>query len=139
MLALSVLTTRIAAQMPQLKRVAGFADLVAARGKVTVFPAAYVIPERESAEENSLIGIHDQRISESFTVLLLAKNVTDARGLAAQEEVKALSDALRAALLGWQPSTAHTPLDLVSAGPLELADQILFWPETYKTRYYVRN
>lgn len=139
MLALTTLVDRLKAQVPALKRVAGVADLVAAKGSFTAFPAAYVIPERESASPNALHGVHDQQIVEAFTVLHLVKNAKDATGLAAQGDLKALVDATRAALKGWQPTVNHTPADLVQGGPLELTDQILYWPETYQTTTYLRS
>lgn len=135
MLSLAVITARLQAEMPQLRLVAGAAALAAAKDQLTALPAAYVLPGSETAQRNPLLDAsqHSQVSTEQVTVILAARNVRDARGAAAHAELLALSQALRAALVGWAPDDARGALNFVRAGPLELGDAVLFWPETYDT------
>lgn len=140
MLLLSLLTDRIAEQVPQFVTITGLAELVAAKGIARRKPACYIAPGQESASADQMIGRTSQRVSETFGVWIAVGNGASATGTQAQAEIKALADAVRAALIGWQPDAAYIPIELVSAGPIQWDDdQTLFWPEIYRTEYYLEN
>lgn len=140
MLSLATLTTRISTQVTALATVTGMADLIAAKGVAKRKPACYIAPGQESAGAASLIGRTSQRIVETFGVWIAVSNGASATGVAAQAELKTLVDSVRAALIGWPPTTGYTPIELVSAGPIQWDDdQTLFWPEIYRTEYYLEN
>jgi len=138
MIDLRTIATRIETLVPEFGRVAGVADLAAARNGVIKLPAAYIMPGSETAAPNKMLGGHAQEVVERFTILIVAKNVSDQSGLAAQVELSDLSRKVRAALLGWQPTGEHTPVNLAGAGPLELAHQMLYWPEGFQVSTTVR-
>lgn len=140
MLALAAITARIVAQVSGFRTVTGLADLLAAKGMVKAPPACYVAPGQESAQPNPMTGRVTQRVTETFSVWIAVAAGASATGEAAQASLKTLVDATRAALVGWQPSAAYLPFELVSAGPIQWDDgQTLFWPETYRTEYYLEN
>lgn len=140
MLSLATLTTRIATQVAALATVTGMADLIAAKGVVKRKPAAFVAPGQETALPGAMIGRTSQRVAETFGIWIAVANGASATGTAAQAELKTLADSVRAALVGWQPDANHTPVELVSAGPVQWDDdQTLFWPEIYRTEYYLEN
>jgi hypothetical protein len=132
MIDLSTLSARLRTLVPEFARVAGVADLAAAKNAVLSLPAAYIMPGSETASPSSLIGRHTQKVTERFTILIVAKNVSDQSGMAAQSEIAVLSGKVRDALLGWQPTASHAPVELFGAGPLELANQLLYWPEGFQ-------
>lgn len=78
-----------------------------------------------------------QLASVRFSVLLVAKNVSDRRGKAAADELHPVLTALRARLAGWVPPKCHTPIECVSGLPRgDTADGYLFvWEETFSTAY----
>jgi hypothetical protein len=138
MIKVATIAARLMSLVPELARVAGVSDLAAAKGNVTQLPAAYIMPEPERAKPNKLMGGHSQELIERFTILLLVKNVSDYGGMAAQEEVEALSAKVRAAMLGWQPTPEHSPVDLVGAGPLDPTNNLLYWPEGFQASTTIR-
>lgn len=140
MLPIAILVTRVTGQVPQFTAVTGMAELVAASGIVRRKPACYIAPGQETASPDEMIGRTTQRVAETFGIWIAVSNGASATGLAAQSEIKQLSDAVRAALIGWQPDPAYLPIELVSAGPIQWDDdQTLFWPEIYRTEYYLEN
>lgn len=140
MLALATLAGRIDAEAAGFATVTGLADLVAASGIVKRLPACYVAPGQETASPDPMIGRSSQRVVETFGVWVAVSSGASATGGAAQAVLKTLVDALRAALVGWQPGAGYTPIELVSAGPIQWDDgQTLFWPEIYRTEYYLEN
>lgn len=137
MLSIRVLAERIADQVPQLATVTGLAELVASKGIVKRKPACFIAPGSETAQPNPLLGRTSQRVAETFGLWIALDNGADATGLKRQDELKALADQVRAALVGWQPGPEYLPIELVSAGPIQWDDgQTLFWPEQYRTEYY---
>lgn len=132
MLDQTALATRIAAQAPAFKLVDEFAGLVAAKGVARAVPAAFIFPSAETAPEpDNYAGL--QRLRVDFGVLIVVRNVADAGGGAAQAEAKDLSDALRAALRGWSPGANYSRIRLASAGPAEMSNGYLYWPENFST------
>lgn len=140
MLALVTLEDRIRTQVPSLISVTGLADLVAAKGVLKRLPACYIAPGQESAQPNQMIGRVTQQVNETFGLWLAVSSGASVTGEAAQAVLKDLVDKVRAALVGWQPLANYTPIELASAGPVQWDDgQTLFWPETYRTEYYLEN
>lgn len=138
MLPLSVLVDRIREQVPEFANVTGVAELVAAKGIAQRRPACYIAPGQETADRDAMIGRASQRVRETFGIWIAVANGASATGAAAQEQLGTLAAAARAALVGWQPDAEHTPIELVSAGPVQWDDdQTLFWPELYQTEYYL--
>lgn len=140
MLSLTTLSGRIQEQVPNLASVTGLAELIAAKGIVKRHPACYIAPGQESAQPNPMIGRVTQRVNETFGLWIAVPSGSSATGEAAQAVLKDLVDKVRAALVGWEPVAGYLPIELVSAGPIQWDDgQTLFWPETYRTEYYLEN
>lgn len=138
MLPLATLTDRISAQVAGFVGVTGLAELIAAKGIAQRRPACYVAPGQETASPDTMIGRASQRVVETFSLWIAVANGASATGARAQEQLGELAAATRAALVGWQPGDSYTPIELVSAGPVQWDDdQTLFWPEQYKTEYYL--
>jgi hypothetical protein len=134
MISLATLRDRITDMVPDLVSVTGVAALVAAKGVVKRQPACYIAPGEERAGGNEEVdGAVTQLHAETFVCWLAVANGASATGMDAQEDLAALSESLRAALIGWEPTPDYTPIELVSAGPVQWEDdQTLFWPELYR-------
>lgn len=101
-------------------------------------PAAYVIPQRDTAGRNNVIGAVRQRVGASFGVIIMLGNLRDARGGQAVADIDAVKADVRAALLGWTPQTGWEPV-LMGAGSLIDIDQgVLVWMESFSTAYQFR-
>lgn len=138
MLPLATLMDRIRAEAPGFANVTGLAELIAAKGIAQRHPACYIAPGQETASPDTMIGRASQRVVETFGVWIAVANGASATGARAQQNLGDMAGAVRAALVGWQPGDGYTPIELVSAGPVQWDDdQTLFWPEQYKTEYYL--
>ena len=126
---------RLSMRVPTLAgRVAGAADLAAAAEDAVAPPAAWVLREDEQAAPNErLQGPVRQRLRCRVSVVLAVENVADARGEAADADLLALRRAVFAALIGWTPPGAETPVELAAGGRLGFDDQILWWGDLFTT------
>src|SRR5690606_38800702 len=98
---LAPIAERLRAQVPALKLVAGAADFLAAEGRLTIDPAAFVLPVAEAAGPNRLsVGAVRQPLTFTFGVVLALKTP----GAASERQLDALTPlrlAVRRALVGW--------------------------------------
>jgi hypothetical protein len=109
-----------------------------ARGAVQS-PSAYVVPIGDTAEPNRLAtGAHDQRITDTFGVLLVVRDLSDAKGGAAAQTFSAIKSAVRDALVAWTPSPADTPVELVDGKTIEMINGELWWLERYRSQFHLR-
>lgn len=140
MLAIETLKQRIADQVPALVSVRELADLIAAKGIVSRAPACFVAPGQESADRSPMIGRVSQRVNETFSLWLAIDNGASATGSRALQELQQLVASVRASLVGWRPSPDFLPIELVSGGPIQWdSGETIFWPEQYRTEYYLEN
>lgn len=74
-------------------------------------PAAFVLTLAESAEPSPIMtGGFRQRVTARLAVVLVVRDLHDARGDAAADQAETLAETVRLALAGWQPDGAETPL-----------------------------
>lgn len=122
-----------------LKLVAGAAALAQAiETRPAATPAVYVTPLAENPGPAQFSGDDIQRIDAAIGVVFALKNVADPRGEAAQADLQALRDAVKASLLGWVPLEHHAPL---SRGPSALQDfreGTVWWQDIYLSSFYER-
>ena len=126
---------------PELKLVAGAAEFQAASASnPKAAPAAYVFLLSEVASPNSLgnVGVL-QRVQAHIGVSIAVRNVADAQGAASGQDLQAVRQAVKVALLGWPPAAGHEPLERVSSDLLAFRDGYLWWQDVYATAYYDRS
>ena len=129
----SPVITRLRAQLTGFKSVGGAAELDAAASIAPATPSAFVMPLAETAEAPSLAGIHDQRIEQSFAVVIVLANRRDATGAAAAQDLHALRMQVRAALLGWVPDASNGETVAFTSGRLiRLDDGRLWWSDEFR-------
>jgi len=129
---------RIRDQVSGLREVAGAADLQSVlAGRITP-PAAFVFRVQTRAGENSIVNGVDQRVTETYAVVIVTRNVRDPRGADSSDDNEALASSVSTALLGWQPASDADPLEYDGGRLLSLSDGFLFWQEAYRTARYRR-
>lgn len=132
--------TRLQATVSALKLVGGAADFQkASEANPAAAPAAYVFPLREVAGPNPVAPDVHQRVATEVAVVLAVKNVSDARGAAAQQDMTTLRAAVKAVLLGWVPAAGYDALERGTGGLLAFRDGYMWWQDTYTTAFYDRS
>lgn len=124
-----------------LRHVAGAAEYAAldAPPPQARQPAAFVLPLAEVAGPNGLAtGPVRQRITATIGVVLLATSLRDPRGEAAADQLGPLCAALRAALIGWQPTVEHDPIEFRRGALVDITEGTLAWQDQFETAITVR-
>ena len=114
------------AHVPLLEgRVAGaaeFSAMMAGELRPEIYPAAYVIPLGESAEDNDAMNAVYQVVTERLGVVVAFDNTADRRGQGVTQLYRPMRAALFAALLNWRgtdPDRALRGFELGSGGLLQ--------------------
>lgn len=135
---LQAIIDRLNEVVPEFKgRAAGAAQLVAALAGPVTPPSAFVMLVGEGSSRNEYAtGAFAQRVVARFGVVLVVRNVSDVRGAAAVLDLEGLRTAVMGALLNWQPSAAHDPVEHVTGRLDNYDDQTLWWIDEFSTIFY---
>ena len=115
-------TELLAIDPPVFRIVGGAADFAAIADAPHAFPAAYVFVEEEASAENETItGPVVQRMESDIAVVIVTKNLTDAKGAAAAAEIETLKTTVRAKLIGFVPEATQdgTPVTHIAGALLK--------------------
>lgn len=131
---------RLAAAVPELKHVGGaVAFQQAAENNPTITPCAFVFPLEETPAPSELACSVIQRVSATVSVMLVVRNVSDAQGVAAQQDLEVLRRAVKRCLLGWAPLDEHDPLERGPGSLMAFKDGHMWWQDIYGTIFYDRS
>jgi hypothetical protein len=133
-----LLEARLRAFVPELTEVAGAAGLASIAKARLSDGGCYLFQERIAASPNGMINATMQRLTETIAVLIVVRNVQDARGGDAADAVFALRALINAALLDWQPDPGADPLEYGGGTLVTFADGFLIWKDSYMTNQYLR-
>jgi hypothetical protein len=132
------IVTRLTAQVgTRLKGVGKTSSLIDALGKFTGGPRAFVLPAaRRPSPNDTGTQVVRQRVVETYTVLLAFSRrgeLFDAMG--------ETSDAVIAALLGWQPEGATGVFEYAGGGmlPVDLNEGVIFWGDNFAINSQLRS
>lgn len=128
------------ASVPALKQVgaaAQFQSAVESNPKAT--PAAFVISLGDDPGASAMADQIIQRVATTLGVVLVVRNLSDSKGVAAGEDMEALRAAVKAALLGWQPAPEYDPLQRGRGTLLAFKDGHMWWQDIYLTASYDRS
>jgi hypothetical protein len=126
---------------PPLRQVEGAGEYAAltAPPPLARQPAAFVIPLTETGGPNNLAaGPVRQRIAQTFGVVLLLGNLRDARGQSAAAALVGVQQAVRAALIGFQPTADHDPIEFRRGQLIDIAEGALAWQDEFETAITMR-
>lgn len=135
----SIIEERIRAQVPELRQVAGAADLDAIKSGRIHPPAAYVFEVGRAAQPNALLMAVHQETRDSYAVVVVVDNRRDARGGDGSDACRLLRDRIATALVGWQPDPEGAALEYVGGNLVEFVNQHLYWQEVYRTTGTLRS
>lgn len=130
---------QIKAKATSFKHVGGAAALAAITqsGGMTT-PSCYVVRERVTAAQNDSLKTVSQKLTETISVLIITRCVTDAFGSAQSDLNESLSDEIKTVLLGYVPAVGYDPLRYVGGVLVSLSDGFLLWKDTYSTSGMIR-
>lgn len=103
-----------------------------------IAPVAYVHPVGDRAGPNALLRAVDQKLDRRIGVLISLAVSGQDRGEDATDPLDLLTAELRAALIGWQPDPAATPMELEGGTLQRVGDGSLWWLDTYRTNTRLR-
>lgn len=135
----AIIEERIRAQVPELRQVAGAADLGAVKAGRVIPPAAYVFEVGRTAQPNTLLMAVYQETRDSYAVVVVVDNRRDARGGDGSDACRLLRDRIATALIGWQPDPESAALEYVGGHLVEFVNQHLYWQEVYRTTGTLRS
>ena len=128
------------ASVEALQLVGGAADFqTAVENNPTVTPCAFVIALDEKYGPSQDATIVIQRVEATVGVVFVVRNVSDAHGAAARQELAPLRKAVSELLLGWEPVSSYAPLEGAAANLLVFKDGHMWWQDVYVTSFYNRS
>ncbi len=137
---LARLEDQLMGQPGGFKKIGGAADLEAIGNGVVPTPACFVVPMRESADDNATFGQFEQRVTVGFSVVLAASNRRDATGAAALAGLEPLRRQIKAAIVGWAPEADFgEPVHFSGGSLLSFADGLLWWADEFRVVTYERS
>lgn len=104
-------------------------------------PAAYVLVESEESEANTRItGPVLQRCLADVAVVIVTDNVSDHTGAAASNDIEALKAMVRAALIGFVPSSNQdgTPVEHISGELIKAKGGTVWHRELFAVVHYLQ-
>lgn len=127
-----------------LREVAGVGELAALKAlpPAHLLPAAYVLPLAEAADPaaGDAPGSVGQIVTVRFGIVLaVAASRPDPQGGAAVAEIDPVRRAIRAALLGWCPPGADSPISYVAGDLLSVEPSGIWWQDSYETQTIYRS
>ncbi|MYM80538.1 hypothetical protein GTP44_01005 [Duganella sp. FT50W] len=131
---------RLRELVPEIKQVGGAADFQSAvESNPTVTPACYVFSLGEAPAPSQFAGRLIQRVRASVGIVLVVKNLTDAKGVAALEDTDALRNKVKQVVYGWRPADGNDPLERGDSNLLAFRDGHVWWQDIYLTSYIDRS
>ena len=134
----SIVETRIKDNVTDFKEVSGAADLRTILVNAVNTPGCYVYRERNAARPNDRLNIVSQQRTEQIGLIIVTRNVKDARGGVNADESEQLCDLIQTQLLGYEP-TGYTQLGYVSGDLVLLRDGLHFWRDVYRADKTIRS
>ncbi|WP_238913807.1 Gp37 family protein [Achromobacter insolitus] len=125
---------RLAEQVSGVRRIGGAADLDAALRSTVSPPSLYVMPMGDRAQkvgDDAFCGFGAGDVI-TFAVLIVLRQLRDAAGEGALEELPAIRREVRKALSGWQPDRCDDPVRFVK-GQLVMfpGDGTMWWADEF--------
>jgi hypothetical protein len=137
---LASVIARIDTQCPSFKVVGGAAQFDKAVASLTRAPAAFVLLGSELATPSPFMEqLVEQRVAVDLVVVIATKNLEDARGRAAADDLDSLRGSVRDALLKFVPTGATDGIEYQRGALMLFANGVLWWADTFGTHYMIRS
>mgnify|MGYP001254123197 CR=1 FL=1 len=129
---------RILDQTTAFKEVAGATGLQNLKENRLNYPAAYVMHERLAPNSNQSLSDTLQPVNETVSVVIVVRNVADARGTDAADDCFALRTDLQAALLNWKPHPSYSKLRYAGGNLISFANGLYLWKDSFITQTIIQ-
>lgn len=108
-------------------------------GKATARPSGttFVIPWREKANPNKLMGGFRQLVVEQFLTAIILRHYSDALGAMRTAEFSTFKAAIEQAIAGWGPTDMSDPCELVGGQNTPLGNGVSVYVQTWETTRYL--
>ncbi len=128
-----------AAGLVPFREVAGAADLAnILAGRVSA-PGCYIYRHQVRADANQLDDGVLQRVGEVYGVVIVVRNVRDARHGDSSDLSEAYGDVVRGLLLGWQPTASVDDFEYRGGRLVRLQYGYHYWQDDWSTARIIRN
>ncbi|TIY11028.1 MAG: hypothetical protein E5V16_08160 [Mesorhizobium sp.] len=125
---------------PLFRLVEGAAAWASLNGEPKTTPAAFVLVEEEHSGENQrMTGNVLQRTEADVAVIIVTRNVSDGTGGAAADDIEILKDAVRGALIGFEPTSVNNAdvVEHISSNLLKAKNGHVWQRELFGAGYYL--
>lgn len=128
---LAAIRNRLTERLPDIT-VLGAVELAAAE-QDHQRDTIYVVPLEDRPAPNDLENGVRQQVDIDVGLVYALTNRRDRRGEAATDELDALRDRAREAVLGFAPAPEADPLEYRRGVLRQMAEQTVWWQDTYQT------
>lgn len=137
---IDALRARILATVPAIKFVGTAPDFQhAAESNPKITPACFVIPMGKVPRPSAMADVVVQRVTSTVGIVLVVRNLSDAKGVAAGGDMEALSRLVKNQVYGWQAQPELDPFELGNSHLLTFRDGHMWWQDQYLTSYLDRS
>jgi hypothetical protein len=137
---IDAIKARLTQNVPAIKFVGEAADFQsAAENNPKTTPACFVIPMDETPAPNQMGDIVIQRVRATVGIVLVVRNLTDAKGVAARVDMAALRKQVKDQVYGWQATPQLDPFERGNSHLLAFRDGHMWWQDLYITAFYDRS
>jgi hypothetical protein len=122
------------------KHIGGAAEFDRAIEALIAAPAAFVIEQANAVRDqrgSSTYTATTQTVQVQIGVCIAVHLHQDVSGGADKTPLQEARDAVRLALLGWQPSIEHEPVVYVGGQLLEFMPGVMWWQDSYSTAHLI--
>lgn len=130
----------LAIDPPVFRIVGGAADFASIADAPHATPAAYVFVEEEvSAENETMTGPVLQRMESDIAVVIITRNLSDAKGGAAAADIETLKTTVRNKLIGFVPTATQdgTPVTHIAGALLKARGGFVWHRELFGVVSYL--
>ena len=135
----SLVEDRIKNTITEFKDVSGAADLRTILASAVAPPGCYIYREKATVKPNAMLNKVVQQKTEYIGLIVVTRNVRDARGGINADESEQLCDLIETQLLGYEPSQDFSPLEYAGGDLVLMRDGLHFWREVYKSDRTIRS
>lgn len=133
---------RLGAQVAAFAGIEGALELADLMGRKILpqrFPWAFVLEVGEDAEPNALaVNALRQRVVQTVGVLIVHKFAGSHAGAETRAALGPVRQAVRDALINWEPTQDFTPMELVRGRLVGMAGGAAFYQQDFRTDWFVR-
>jgi hypothetical protein len=134
-----LIEARIRAQVTDFKEVAGASDLQNITANRLSDPGCYVFEESVKIMANRTINSVTHMVTLQFAIVIVLKNVKDARGSDAADVSHGLQNSIRLALLGWKPHSTTDQMEYSGGVLVSFANGFFIWRDSYTTNQLINS